>query len=145
MIIASLQVNQAEGRAAALKTEAIGKAEALRAVAEQIKKGGCFSRVWPVLDLIDCMRNTKVTHSNASSPDRIDGLDAASLTVAEQYVKAFSKLAKQNNTLILSNNVNDISSMVTQAMSIYKTVSNENKLADKPKFIDGKDPEYYSD
>ena len=38
------QINQAAGRANALKTEAQGKAEALTIVAEQIKKGKEFSR-----------------------------------------------------------------------------------------------------
>lgn len=67
--------------------------------------------------------------------------------MAEQYVKAFSNLAKTNNTLILSNDANNISSMVTQAMSIYKTVSGTNKPSDdRPKLNDGKDHgEYYSD
>lgn len=60
-------------------------------------------------------------------------------------MKAFKELAKQNNTLILSNNVNDVSSMVTQAMSIYKTVSNANTKSSH-RIIDGKDVgEYYSD
>ena len=40
--------------------------------------------------------------------------NAASLMVAENYVKAFEQLAKTNNTLILPSNVADISSFVTQ-------------------------------
>lgn len=43
-----------------------------------------------------------------------DAKNAAALGIAEQYVKAFNKLAKQNNTLILPSNVSDVSSMVTQ-------------------------------
>lgn len=55
------------------------------------------------------------------------GSNAASLTVAEQYVNAFNQLARTNNTLILPSNVGDVSSLVGQAMSIYKTISNEPK------------------
>ncbi|XP_044264737.1 stomatin-like protein 2, mitochondrial [Tribolium madens] len=51
------------------------------------------------------------------------GPNAASLSIAEQYVNAFDKLAKTNNTLILPSNVGDVSSLVAQAMSIYSTIS----------------------
>ncbi|XP_061837059.2 stomatin-like protein 2, mitochondrial [Nerophis lumbriciformis] len=52
-----------------------------------------------------------------------NGNAAASLTVAEQYVSAFSNLAKESNTILLPSNTGDISSMVTQAMTIYSTLS----------------------
>lgn len=42
------------------------------------------------------------------------GDSAASLTVAEQYVSAFSNLAKESNTVLLPTNTGDISGMVTQ-------------------------------
>ncbi|KAJ3648822.1 hypothetical protein Zmor_020595 [Zophobas morio] len=51
------------------------------------------------------------------------GPNAASLSIAEQYVNAFDKLAKTNNTLILPSNVGDVSNLVGQAMSIYSTIS----------------------
>ncbi|XP_015124607.1 stomatin-like protein 2, mitochondrial [Diachasma alloeum] len=51
-----------------------------------------------------------------------DGKNAASLSIAEQYVKAFNKLARTNNTLILPSNVGDVSGLVAQAMSIYKQI-----------------------
>lgn len=43
-----------------------------------------------------------------------DAKNAAAYSIAEQYVKAFNKLAKVNNTLILPSNVSDVSSLVTQ-------------------------------
>ncbi|KAB5543796.1 hypothetical protein PHYPO_G00083760 [Pangasianodon hypophthalmus] len=52
-----------------------------------------------------------------------NGNAAASLSVAEQYVSAFSNLAKQSNTVILPSNTGDVSSMVTQAMAIYTTLA----------------------
>ena len=42
------------------------------------------------------------------------GENAAALNVAEQYVKAFSHLAKTNNTIILSNDASDVAKMTTQ-------------------------------
>lgn len=47
------------------------------------------------------------------------GQNAASLSVAEQYVKAFSELAKTNNTLILSSDANDTAKMVSQVRSNF--------------------------
>ncbi|KAG5332995.1 STML2 protein, partial [Acromyrmex heyeri] len=51
-----------------------------------------------------------------------DAKNAAALSVAEQYVNAFNKLAKVNNTLILPSNVGDVPTFVAQAMAIYKQV-----------------------
>ncbi|NXP13646.1 STML2 protein, partial [Thinocorus orbignyianus] len=51
------------------------------------------------------------------------GSAAASLSVAEQYVNAFSKLAKDSNTLLLPANAGDVTSMVAQAMGIYSTLT----------------------
>ncbi|NXK45562.1 STML2 protein, partial [Chauna torquata] len=51
------------------------------------------------------------------------GSAAASLSVAEQYVSAFSKLAKDSNTVLLPANTGDITHMVTQALGIYTTLT----------------------
>ena len=45
---------------------------------------------------------------------REHGSKAASLSVAEQYVQAFSQLAKTSNTLLLPEKTGDVSSMVAQ-------------------------------
>lgn len=45
------------------------------------------------------------------------GPNAASLSIAEQYVNAFDKLARTNNTLILPSNAGDVSSLVSQVSS----------------------------
>lgn len=81
--------------------KASGEASALLAVAEARAKG---------LEII------------ASALGLEDGKNAASLSIAEQYVRAFNKLAKTNNTLILPSNVADVSSLVAQAMTIYKQI-----------------------
>ena len=41
-------------------------------------------------------------------------MNAVSMNVAEQYVDAFSNLAKESNTVILPANSGDVSGMVTQ-------------------------------
>lgn len=63
----------------------------------------------------------------------VDAKNAAALSVAEQYVEAFNKLAKNNNTLILPSNVADVSGLVAQAMSIYKHISPEVQLKNQAK------------
>lgn len=55
-----------------------------------------------------------------------EGKNAASLYVAEQYVAAFNKLARTNNTLILPSNVGDITSLVASAMTMYGAISKVN-------------------
>lgn len=52
-----------------------------------------------------------------------NGQNAASLSIAEQYVRAFNKLAKTNNTMILPSNPADVPNMVAQAMAIYQHVT----------------------
>ncbi|XP_011882273.1 PREDICTED: stomatin-like protein 2, mitochondrial [Vollenhovia emeryi] len=64
-----------------------------------------------------------------------DAKNAAALSVAEQYVNAFDKLAKVNNTLILPSNVGDVSTFVAQAMAIYKQVMPERSNNSEPKQV----------
>lgn len=52
-----------------------------------------------------------------------DGEPAVGMIVAQKYIQAFEKLAKEGNTLLLPANVSDPAGIITQAMSIYKTVS----------------------
>jgi len=54
-----------------------------------------------------------------------NGDHAASFAVAEQYVAAFAELAKAGNTILLPTNTGDVASMVTQALSVYKTVASK--------------------
>jgi len=49
------------------------------------------------------------------------GSDAVNLKVAEQYVGAFSQLAKTNNSLIVPANLSDISGLIASAMQVVKT------------------------
>jgi regulator of protease activity HflC (stomatin/prohibitin superfamily) len=51
------------------------------------------------------------------------GGEAVALSVAEKYIEAFEKLAKEGNTLLLPANAADPSSMIAQALAIYKGVN----------------------
>lgn len=81
-------------------------------------------------------------------------MNAASLNVAELYVAAFQQLAKTNNTLILPATCNDVTQMVGQAMTIYKSLAQKTadqqigtslSLSKKEGSADDQLAEYYSD
>lgn len=55
------------------------------------------------------------------------GLNAASLSVAEAYIEAFQKMAHENNTLILPSNIADVTGVVGSAVSIYKSLTKSFK------------------
>ena len=111
------QINVAEGEKAqvVLNSEAAytdqvnrarGEAEAILFVAEATAKG---------IDIV------------AEAIKHEGGPDAVSLRVAEQYVEAFSKLAKENNTLILPADVSSPSNFIAQAMTIYDNLQTKKK------------------
>jgi len=54
------------------------------------------------------------------------GANAVSLQVAEKYVEAFSKLAKENNTMIVPASVSDASGVIATAMSVINKTNASN-------------------
>lgn len=58
----------------------------------------------------------------ANSTQTKGGMDAIALRVAEQYVAAFAKLAKENNTILLPADLQNPSSAIAQAMSIFNNL-----------------------
>lgn len=85
-----------------------------------------------------------VAKATASSIEQIaksanveGGYNAIAMKIAQEYVEAFSNIAKTNNTLIIPSSASDVSSMVTQALSIFKSLNIEDKsnlkLASKDK------------
>ncbi|PHT79898.1 Stomatin-like protein 2, mitochondrial [Capsicum annuum] len=61
------------------------------------------------------------------------GAEAASLRIAEQYIQAFSNIAKEGTTLLLPTSVSDPASMVAQALNIYKNLTTKNEGIELPK------------
>jgi regulator of protease activity HflC (stomatin/prohibitin superfamily) len=51
-----------------------------------------------------------------------NGIEAVNLRVAEQYIQEFGKLASENNTMIIPNNMADISGFVATATSVLENV-----------------------
>ena len=90
-------VEVSEGEKQKRINEAGGQAEEIRLVAEASAEG--IKKV-------------------AEALNQAGGLTAANLRVAERYVAEFGNLAKTNNTMIIPNNMGDISSMVATAMSV---------------------------
>ncbi|GFN90700.1 stomatin protein 2, mitochondrial [Plakobranchus ocellatus] len=78
----------------------------------------------------------------AQALQKENGMNAVSMNVAEQYVSAFGNLAKESNTVILPANSGDISGMVTQALTMYNTLSKTtNKEMDVKEIKSSKEEE----
>ena len=109
------QINIAEGekKEVILKSEAAmtdqvnrakGEAEAILAVAEATAKG---------IELV------------ATSIEKTGGEKAVALRLAEQYIQAFSNLAKETNTILLPENTGDTGAMVAQALSVFNSIQKQ--------------------
>lgn len=116
------QINVAEGRKqeVVLTSEgamtdqvnrARGEAEAILAVAEATARG---------IELV------------AASITRSGGGDAVALRVAEQYVAAFSELARESTTVLLPANVGDAGGMVAQALTVFDALRQKTATAGLP-------------
>ncbi|RZI47325.1 paraslipin [Rickettsiales endosymbiont of Peranema trichophorum] len=55
------------------------------------------------------------------------GHNAVILRVAEQYVQAFQRLGEQGNAIIIPANTNDVSGLITQALTIFEGVKKGTK------------------
>ncbi|PSS04516.1 Stomatin-like protein [Actinidia chinensis var. chinensis] len=80
---------------------ALGEAEAILAKAQATAKG------------IAMVSQTLKEHG---------GVEAASLRIAEQYIQAFSQIAKESTTLLLPTSASNPANMVAQTLSIYKSL-----------------------
>ncbi|PYH46179.1 SPFH domain-containing protein [Aspergillus saccharolyticus JOP 1030-1] len=87
------RINQAAGEAEAILLKAQATAKGIDLVAKAIEAG----------------------QENAHG--------ALSLSVAEKYVDAFSKLAKEGTAVVVPGNVGDMGNMIAQAMAVYGKVS----------------------
>ncbi|EXJ77559.1 cell division cycle 20-like protein 1, cofactor-APC complex [Capronia epimyces CBS 606.96] len=91
------QINVAAGEAEAILVKAQATARGIEAVASAIKQGEASAQ------------------------------GAVSLSVAEKYVEAFGKLAKEGTAVVVPGNVGDIGSMIASAMAVYGKV-NEGQI-----------------
>jgi len=66
------------------------------------------------------MATAKGIREIASSINEEGGMNAVNLRVAEQYLKEFGNLAKENNTMILPANLTDIAGLVATATKVFE-------------------------
>ena len=95
-------INQSEGERQAQINRATGEAEALRLVAHA---------------------TAEAVQAVATAIQTPGGIEAVNLKVAEQYVAAFSNIAKTGNTMLLPGNAADVAGMVATAMSVVKSAN----------------------
>ena len=92
-------IAKSEGEMQASVNRAQGQAAAILAIAEA---------------------SAEAIRKTASALREPGGADAVNLKVAEQYVAAFSQLARTNNSIIVPANLSDISGLIASAMSVVK-------------------------
>ena len=60
------------------------------------------------------------------------GREAASLRVAEQWVAAWEKIAKESTTILIPANPTDAASMVAQGLSIFNKLQSKEAVKQTP-------------
>lgn len=100
------QVNLAIGEAQAIRLRADATARGIDAVSKSIMEGGENARA------------------------------AVSLSVAEKYVDAFGKLAREGTAVVVPGNVGDMGSMIASAMAVYGKVNDSQAKALAAKVIE---------
>ncbi|OXA61772.1 Stomatin-like protein 2, mitochondrial [Folsomia candida] len=137
---------EAERKKRAQILESEGARESAINIAEGRKKSQILASEAEMQEKINYAKaRAKSIEKIGSALEKSSGHDAGSLIVAEQYVAAFQNLAKKTNTLLLPSDVANVPSMVSQAMSIYKTLASPTNTnsADSSKTDDME--EYFSD
>ncbi|KAF5967419.1 cell division cycle 20-like protein 1, cofactor-APC complex [Fusarium bulbicola] len=86
------RINEADGEAEAIRLKAAATAQGIDAVSESILKGDAGAQA------------------------------AVSLRVAEKYVDAFGKLARESTAVVVPGNVGDISGMIATGLSVFGKV-----------------------
>jgi regulator of protease activity HflC (stomatin/prohibitin superfamily) len=93
------QINQASGESEAILLKANATAKGIDAVARSIREGEQSAQ------------------------------GALSLSVAEKYVDAFGKLAKEGTAVVVPSNVGDMGGMIASALSVYGKISEGQRKA----------------
>jgi regulator of protease activity HflC (stomatin/prohibitin superfamily) len=101
-------VLRSEGEKQAAINRAQGEATALRVIAEA---------------------NAAAVRAVGEALSETGGLDAANLKLAQEYVAAFARLAKESNTLIVPANSADLSGFVSTAMTVMERTRQSQSAA----------------
>lgn len=129
----------AERQKRALILESEGKQQSQINIAEAEKRQVVLSSEAALTDQVNRAKGEgeaiiTVADATAKGIERVatailskGGEQAVSLRVAEQYMEAFKNLAKTSNTLIIPANTNDASSMIAQALTVFKSINSKDK------------------
>ncbi|KAH0009730.1 hypothetical protein KCU72_g15333, partial [Aureobasidium melanogenum] len=120
-------INIAEGR----KQSVILASEALRA--EQINMATGEAEAILLKARATAAGIDAVANSISQGKESAQG--AVSLSVAEKYVDAFGKLAKEGTSVVVPGNVGDIGSMIATAMGVYGKVNESQARTMAPKQV----------
>ena len=104
------QINLAAGARAA----AIAQSEGVKQAEINTAQGQAAA----ILSIAEA--NAKAIKQVAEAINSPGGINAVNLKVAEQYVAAFSNLAKTSNTLIVPSNLSDLAGLVSTATTVFK-------------------------
>ena len=104
------QINRANGEAEAILMKASATAKGIDAVAKVISRG------------------------------QESAQGAVSLSVAEKYVDAFSKLAKESTAVVVPGNVGDIAGMIATGLSVYGKVGQTQAKTMTAKILKAEEP-----
>lgn len=99
------EILESEGKRQEQINRAEGESEAIRMRAQATADGIRF--------VAEAINNTK------------GGADAVSLSVAEKYVDAFGKLAKESNTVVVPAQLSDMGGFIASGMGIYNQVTKQ--------------------
>lgn len=111
-------INKAEGE----KQSTILASEAIKA--ENINKAAGESEAILLRAKASSEGIKKIAQAIEQTPG---GKDAVSLQVAEKYVDAFSKLAKESNTVVVPADIGNFGSLIASGMGIYDKVNSSQK------------------
>lgn len=123
VIESTAERQQIENVAAGEKKRVVLESEAEMQRMQNVARGEAYAT------LVNAAANAAALREIGAVLKSQAGQSAAQLKVASRYVEAFEKLAKRNNTILLPSNPGDASSMVAQAMSVFKALPGQGEAA----------------
>ena len=105
-------INTSQGQKESTINQATGEAQAIELVANA---------------------TARAIETIAAAAVKQGGDQAIQLKVAQQYIEAFGKIAKEGTTLMLPGNVSDVGGMVATALGVMKNVPNSADAGASPK------------
>ena len=131
--------SERQKRAEILESE--GKMQSMINIAEGKKRGVVLNSEAEMMDKINNAKGEaeaiqSVAKATAISIENIaesilknGGSDAVSMSIAQKYIEAFQKIAKDSNTVIIPSEIGNIGSMTAQAISIFDQIKSNNKVS----------------